>query len=131
MSHFLIGWAESDITPEKKVSLVGQFAERIAECAEKPLTATAMALSVEGEQAVLVSCDLVSVSLSLVDAVRERLADNDSGLDPRKVVISATHTHTGPGYAGRGDFSGASSSFRSLIERCSWRPDPGGSRTHR
>ena len=116
MSHFLIGWAESDITPEKKVSLVGQFAERIAECAEKPLTATAMALSVEGEQAVLVSCDLVSVSLSLVDAVRERLADNDSGLDPRKVVISATHTHTGPGYAGRGDFSGASSSFRSLIE---------------
>jgi len=51
-----------------------------------------------------------------VNAVRHKLAGNELGLDPMKVIISATHTHTGPGYAGRGDFSGASSSFRALIE---------------
>ena len=120
MSQFRIGWAEADITPAKKVSLVGQFAERISEYVEKPLTATAMAVSTEDEQLVLCSCDLVGISYTLVDAVREKLADNGQGLDPMKVILSAIHTHTGPGYAGRGNStrrqSGVSSSFRSLIE---------------
>lgn len=120
MSHFMIGWAEADITPAKKVSLVGQFAERISEYVEKPLTATAMAVSTDDEQAVFCSCELVGVSYSLSDTVREKLAGNGMGLDPMKVIISATHTHTGPGYSGRGNStrksSGASSSFRSLIE---------------
>ena len=96
VGSFRIGWAEVDITPEKKVSLVGQFAERISEYVEKPLTVTALAVSNDDEQAVLVSCDLVGISYSLVDAVREKLADNDVGIDPMKVIISAIHTHTGP-----------------------------------
>ena len=120
MGHFQIGWAEADITPDKKVSLVGQFAERISEYVEKPLTATAMAVTTDDEQLVLCSCDLVGISYTLVDAVREKLADNGQGLDPMKVILSAIHTHTGPGYAGRGNStrrqSGVSSSFRSLIE---------------
>ena len=120
MSHFMIGWSEKDITPEKKVSLVGQFAERISEYVEKPLTVTAMAVTTDDEQLVLVSCDLVGVSYTLVDAVREKLEGNDLGLDPMKVIISAIHTHTGPGYTGRGNStrrqSGVSSSFRNLIE---------------
>ena len=45
MSKLLIGWSEANITPEKKVSLEGQFAERISEYVEKPLTATAMAMA--------------------------------------------------------------------------------------
>jgi len=44
MNKIKIGWSEVDITPPKKVSLVGQFAERISEYVEKPLTATAMAI---------------------------------------------------------------------------------------
>lgn len=31
-----IGWSEVNITPDKKVSLEGQFAERISEYVEKP-----------------------------------------------------------------------------------------------
>ena len=27
MSNFRIGWAEANITPDKKVSLIGQFAD--------------------------------------------------------------------------------------------------------
>ena len=40
MSKIRIGWAETNITPEKKISLQGQFAERISQYVEKPLTAT-------------------------------------------------------------------------------------------
>lgn len=98
MSKLQFGWAEISITPEKKVSLAGQFAERISEYVEKPLTATAMAVSSGNEQMILVSCDLVSTSANLVDAVRAELKDNDLGIDPDKVVLSAIHTHTGPAY---------------------------------
>ena len=121
MGQFRIGWAEVDITPDKKVSLVGQFAERISEYVEKPLTATALAMATGDEQVVMCSCDLVGVSYGLRDAVRGKLADNGLGLDPMKVIISAIHTHTGPGYAGRGNSAqkknGTSSSgFRALLE---------------
>ena len=102
MSKLFIGWSEVDITPNKKISLAGQFAERISQYVEKPLTATAMAVEAGGEQMVLVSTDLVSIGGNLMDLIRERLADNGLGLDPMKVVISAIHTHTGPVYPRQG-----------------------------
>ncbi len=98
MEQFLIGWSEIDITPDKKVSLAGQFAERISQYVEKPLTATAMAVSAGSEQMVLVSVDVVSIGYNLVDAVREKLANNTVGLDPQKVIYSAIHTHTAPNF---------------------------------
>ena len=51
MSKLFIGWSEVNITPDKKISLAGQFAERISEYVEKPLTATAMAVEAEGSSA--------------------------------------------------------------------------------
>ena len=98
MSQIKIGWSEISITPDKKMSLAGQFAERISTHIEKPLTATAMAVESGDEQMVLVSADLVGVSCNLVDAVRQQLQDNTLGLDPMKVVFSAIHTHTAPVY---------------------------------
>lgn len=121
MAEFRLGWAEVDITPKKKISLAGQFAERISEYVEKPLTVTALAMITGNEQVILCSCDLVDISYALVDAVRERLTGNCLGLDPMKVIISAIHTHTGPNYAKRDDSSQkldktGSSRFRALIE---------------
>ena len=98
MSNMKIGWSEISITPDKKVALAGQFAERISQYIEKPLTATAMAVEADGEQMVLVSVDLVGVAANLVDKVREQLAGNTVGLDPAKVVMAAIHTHTAPVY---------------------------------
>ena len=69
-----IGWAEVNITPEKRVSLKGQFAERISEYVEKPLVATVLAVESHGEHMVLVSCDLASISISLVENVRAAVA---------------------------------------------------------
>lgn len=93
-----IGWYEINLTPEKKVGLAGQFAERICTHVEKPITATAMAVEAGGEQMVLVSVDLVGVACNLVDLVREKLVANPLGLDPMKVIFAAIHTHTAPVY---------------------------------
>ena len=100
MSNMKIGWSEIDITPEKKASLAGQFAERISEYVEKPITATALAVEHNGEQMVLCSADVLSIPARIVTMVRDRLANNGMGLDPMKVVISAIHTHTAPGLLG-------------------------------
>ena len=100
MNNMKIGWSEVDITPSKKASLAGQFAERISEYVEKPITATAFAVEQNGDQMVLCSVDILSISERLVTMVRDRLANNGVGLDPMKVVISAIHTHTAPGILG-------------------------------
>ena len=98
MSVLKFGWSEKSITPDKKISLAGQFAERISQYVEKPLTVTAMAVDSGEDHVVLVSCDLGSTGYSLVKAVRENIAGKIPGLDPMKVVLSAIHTHTGPVY---------------------------------
>ena len=115
-----IGWAEVNITPDKKISLAGQFAERISEYVEKPLTATALAIENNGEQVVFCSCDLGSTAWNLVTDVRARLADNQLGLDPEKVILNAIHTHTGPVFPGgqrsAANTAGTIRNFRQTLE---------------
>ncbi len=113
------GWSEIDITPDKKASLAGQFAERISEYVEKPITATAMAVEAEGDHAIFVSVDIVCVTYNLVKAVRDELAVKAPEIDPMKVIISATHPHTAPCYPRLNKValaSGSASTFRKLLE---------------
>jgi hypothetical protein len=96
-----IGWASVDITPAEPVQLAGQFHVRISEDVRDPVTATALALAAgdaedAGAAIVLVSCDLVTIPDSLRDSVRARVAAAEPGLDPRCIVLNATHTHTAP-----------------------------------
>ena len=95
---YLIGWSEVDMTPDKKISLAGQFYERISEYVETPITATALAIESEGEQAILCSCDLTSVAMGLVERVREKVAEKEPEIDTSKIIINATHTHTSHTY---------------------------------
>ncbi len=99
MSILNIGWSEVSITPEKKVSLAGQFAERISEYVEKPCTATAMAVEAGGDQMILCSCDLVAIGWNLTQRVRANFENNTLGIDPMKIILCAIHTHTAPGYS--------------------------------
>ena len=94
MSKILIGWAEETLVPEKKVSLSGQFFERISEYVESEITATAMAIESDGEQAIIVSADLTGIPSFLLDITREKLAKIVDGFDVSKLIIAATHTHT-------------------------------------
>ena len=92
-----IGWAKTDLTPDRPVFICGQFHARISEGVLDAITATALALQAGDEHVVFVSCDVVTIPDAMRHAVRERLRDADAvGLDPRNVVLNATHTHTGP-----------------------------------
>ncbi len=96
--QLLIGWAETEITPSENVLIAGQFHARVSEGVNDPITSTALAIQGRGGVLVIVSCDLVSISDGLRDAVRGRLAQMDGldGLDPMEVILHGTHTHTGP-----------------------------------
>ncbi len=96
-----VGWAARDITPDRPVALCGQFHKRISTRVEAPLWATALAIETrEGDrvvdQAVMVSCDLVGIADTLQPRLRERLKGKVDGFDLRKLLLNATHTHTGP-----------------------------------
>lgn len=89
-----IGWAEEDITPEKRIALAGQFAERVSEYVETPVTVTALAVESEGEQMIICSCDLVSIGENLVRDVRKSIEKENEEIDTDKIIISAIHTHS-------------------------------------
>jgi len=93
-NKLLIGWSEKDLTPEKNVRLEGQFAERISESVETRIYATSLAIDSGDEQMVICACDLVGIYSSLNTLVREMIKPRVPDLDVRKVIISATHTHT-------------------------------------
>ncbi len=91
-----VGWATVSITPDQPVQLHGQFHERVSERVLDPCLATALALERGGEQAIMVSCDIVNVQREVAEDVRNRVAQQLPGFDARKLFINATHTHTGP-----------------------------------
>ncbi len=98
-TELLIGAATTSITPDQPIALDGQFGLRISKGVESPITATAVAIEARQDgrsvdQAVLVSCDLVAIRPPLLAAARQRLAAKLPEVDARKVIFTATHTHT-------------------------------------
>lgn len=95
------GWAQTSITPDRAVLLAGQFHARVSEGVMDPITATVLAIESLGDggvrqQAVMVSCDLASISNELRDAVRVRVRESSADVDPVNLFIGATHTHSAP-----------------------------------
>ena len=105
---FVAGWATRDLTPDRPVLLNGQFNRRISKGVLDPITCTALALESRRDgnsvdQAVLVSCDFATPSLALLDDLathHDAIRRAAPGIDPAKIVLNATHTHTGPDLEG-------------------------------
>jgi hypothetical protein len=100
-SELLVGAASADITPSQPVALDGQFELRVSRKVDTPITANVVALeSREGDRsldaAVMVSCDLVAISDTLLDEVRQVTKKRLPDLDLKKLFLNATHTHTAP-----------------------------------
>ena len=96
-----VGAATTSITPDEPVALAGQRHTRIAREVESPVLAVALALESRNgedsvEQSILISCDLIAIRGGVIEGVRERLAERLPEFDAQKLVLSATHTHTGP-----------------------------------
>ena len=96
-----IGAATISITPEQPVALSGQMHTRISQRVDSPVMASVLVLeSLEGsrslDQAIMVACDLVAIREGLIDDVRAKLKQRLPDVDPQKLFLSATHTHTAP-----------------------------------
>ena len=100
-ADLFFGTATTSITPDKPVPLAGQFHTRIARSVDNPVTATALALEARDgdrsvDHAIWVACDLVAIRDGIQDKLRKHLEGKLPGVDLRKIILSATHTHTAP-----------------------------------
>jgi len=95
-----IGAAQASITPERPISLSGQFRNRIANTVLSPCTANVLALESREngkpvDCAILVSLDVVSLR-DTQEKFRSYLVNRLPEFDTNKLFLAATHTHTGP-----------------------------------
>lgn len=93
--ELLGGAAVVTITPPLGFPLAGLFHARVSNAVESDLTARALVLRSGDTQVALVACDLIGLPPDLIDRARTRAAER-AGIDPGCVMISATHTHSGP-----------------------------------
>ncbi len=91
-----LGTSQVDITPKPGGELSG-FAARIQPSVGvlDPLFAKALFLTDRDEKLLWVHCDLVGFDRTIVQQFR-RWARERLGLSERQVMLSATHTHSGP-----------------------------------
>lgn len=92
-----IGWAQTDITPDRPVYVIGQLYSRISSYVHDPLTATCLVLENSETQMILVSGDIPGVPTMHIDSILSRV--NAPGLDKSKVVFNAIHTHNSTMYS--------------------------------
>jgi hypothetical protein len=90
-----VGRAAVNITPPPGMPMGGYYSVRLNTGTHDPLYAKAIVLEEGGEKAALVACDLESIPGSFVEAAR-RIIGETTHVPPEHVMISATHTHTGP-----------------------------------
>jgi hypothetical protein len=92
---FRVGRAAVGITPPVGMPMAGSYAQRLSKGVHDELYAKALVIEKDGEKAVLVVCDTVSVPRPVVEETRRRIAAA-TGIPGERVMISATHTHSGP-----------------------------------
>jgi neutral ceramidase len=94
-----IGTASHNITPKLGIPLAGYYSERGATGVHDPLNAKVIVLESDGVKAALVSLDLIGTLRFTVEEARALIVQQ-TGIPGTNVMISATHSHTGPIFAG-------------------------------
>ena len=100
-----VGVAATDITPPLGVPMAGYYHARGADGVLDPLFSKAMIIESNGERAAFVALDLIAITRSVTDQAREEI-EKATGIQGVRVMISATHAHTGPELANRGKRGG-------------------------
>lgn len=109
---FEVGAAAADITPPMNFPISGYYHERLSTGVIDPLLAKALVFRQGDETAALVVCDVIELLAPLTDPIRDKAAEA-TGIPREKIIVTATHTHTGP-------FFGEKSKEyeKTLIARC-------------
>ncbi len=98
-TQFQVGLAEIDITPPVGYRMDGYFYERLNTGQRDALMAKAVVFQQGAMRAALVVSDLLGMPQSMSSEVRA-LAAKRTGIPAPNIAITATHTHTGPLFAG-------------------------------
>ena len=95
MGKFTVGTAKLDITPGLGCHMCGYFNDRLSTDIHDPLYVKALSIS-DGEREIgLILVDTIYLPQFVVEKSKELIAAK-TGVDAEHVLISATHTHTGP-----------------------------------
>jgi len=95
-SNCRVGVAQRKITPPVGSELGGYFHKRFAKEVRSDLYTKAMVIEVGGRRMALVANDVGGTYAVFADPARVRIAET-CGIPPEAILISSTHTHTGPG----------------------------------
>jgi neutral ceramidase len=90
-----VGVGSVKITPPPGAPMAGYYYNRAASGVHDDLWAKALVLELDGERAAMVSCDIAALPRPFVEEAR-RLITQETSIPADRVMISATHTHTGP-----------------------------------
>ncbi|MFN7730325.1 MAG: hypothetical protein ACK5OB_00380 [Pirellula sp.] len=94
-SDLQVGFASVDITPTIPTPMAGYYGVRYSTGTHDPLWAKATWLSDGQTSAALITIDLIATTPWMVRETR-RIVEEKLGLPPHAVMISASHSHTGP-----------------------------------
>jgi len=99
MKRLRAGAARSCITPELGTHMCGYFHDRRATDIHDDLYAKALVLENEETALAIVACDLIALTGTDVQAVKEH-AERSTGISRQNIFVSCTHTHYGPATIG-------------------------------
>ncbi len=111
------GAASVVITPPLGTSLAGYLVDRKAEGVHDDLYANALVVDDGSGPLALLSLDLVAISSATAQGIREAI-QKETGIQPDRVLIAATHTHTGPATISVFGSEADEEYLRTLITRC-------------
>lgn len=93
--EFKTGAAQVDITPPVGTPRGGGYATIPSVGVLDPLHAKAIVVEQDGAKAAFVGLDVAYTTRPVITAARKLIAEQ-TGIPPERVMISATHTHSGP-----------------------------------
>ena len=93
--RFSAGAATSVITPRLGISINGHFNDRLAKHIHDELHARCLVLNDGQTRLAIVVCDSCMIPREVMDAAK-LLIQQRTGIPSENVLISATHTHSGP-----------------------------------
>ncbi len=90
-----VGFGQVEITPVRPTPMAGYYGKRLSTETHDPLWAKATVIDDGQNSIAIISLDLVATTKWLVDETRA-LITAQSKLPTDRIMISATHSHTGP-----------------------------------
>lgn len=91
-----IGWSRRDISTEKPVIIPGQMYMRVSKGVLDPVFVTALTMENGNDYVIFLQADVVNILDRILLKVRERVSEMNKEIDPIKILMYASHTHTGP-----------------------------------